>query len=165
MSDNFDNISEFLISRKMPRWTIWEVVGETPEGKKLKIIRKPDGSSIPAGYEITKNTSEFKDVVELCRKHPCPTTRKNPLNWFHRSAHNLLCHRRIQKPVAPFLWRPASPDSCIQSVVRGKFGIHCRLISIRTFCMSLFSTLCISLTLSTSDKGICKERIRCSGVH
>ncbi len=69
MTDNFDNIPEFLTSSKMPRWTIWEVVGETPEGKKLKIIRKPDGSPIPAGYEITKNTSEFKDVIELCRKH------------------------------------------------------------------------------------------------
>ena len=70
MPDNFDNIPEFLTSRHMPRWTIWEVAGETPEGKKLKIIRKPDGSSIPAGYEITKNTAEFKDVIELCRKNP-----------------------------------------------------------------------------------------------
>jgi hypothetical protein len=54
----------------MPRWTIWEVAGETPEGKKLKIIRKPDGSPVPAGYEITKNTAEFSEVVKLCRANP-----------------------------------------------------------------------------------------------
>lgn len=70
MPDNFDNIPEFLTSRKMPRWTIWEVAGETPEGKKLKIIRKPDGSPVPAGYEITKNTAEFSEVVKLCRANP-----------------------------------------------------------------------------------------------
>jgi hypothetical protein len=46
------------------------VAGETPEGKKLKIIRKPDGSPVPAGYEITKNCGFFSDVIRLCREHP-----------------------------------------------------------------------------------------------
>lgn len=70
MTDFFDNIPTLITGRNMPRWTVWEVVGETPEGKKLKIIRKPDGSPVPAGYEITKNTAEFKDVVAVCRTSP-----------------------------------------------------------------------------------------------
>ena len=70
MTDNFDNISPFLTNNKINRWTVWEVVGETPEGKKIKIIRKPDGSPVPAGYEITKNCGLFSDVIKVCRTHP-----------------------------------------------------------------------------------------------
>ncbi|MDD4438936.1 MAG: DUF3987 domain-containing protein [Tissierellia bacterium] len=79
MTDFFDNIPTLITGRNKPQWTVWEVVGETPEGKKLKIIRKPDGSPVPAGYEITKNTAEFKDVVAVCRTAP---GRYYPGLWF-----------------------------------------------------------------------------------
>lgn len=76
MPDNFDNIPEFLTSCKITRWTIWEVVGETPEGKKLKIIRLPNGQPLPPkdatgeSYHITERGAEFSEVIKLCRANP-----------------------------------------------------------------------------------------------
>ena len=68
MTDNYDNIPQILTRHQ--RWTIFEVVGTKPDGKMDKVIRKPDGSQVTKGFEITKNMGRFGDVIDLCRKNP-----------------------------------------------------------------------------------------------
>jgi len=63
---NYDNIPDFL--QHKPRWTVWQKTGISPEGKVEKIIRKPNGTPLPEGFEITKNTGTFKDVIEVCKQ-------------------------------------------------------------------------------------------------
>jgi hypothetical protein len=66
--DNFDNIPTVITGQK--KWTVFEIVGVEPDGKKKKEIRNPDGGIVTTGNTEPENMARFGDVVALCRKYP-----------------------------------------------------------------------------------------------